>query len=422
MAQWQQVVGEGWVQWANLRLSDSWFLRAQQLTRMESVGNIEAQKQRTKDAWQAFGNACRAIDTPPYNIPAFRATWKRYYGTHGFGTIPNDPSSFWTDGTALPNGSIFEREAQRLYTSQRPNGADVILFKVRYGITGDGIAFDTCEDPSGGCYSPPPYWMTDTTDPRQTSAETDWNNWGFWDGGPFAWLSAVFVGKVLPPVRWSMTVLKEIVDQCVALGALEILTEARLYAVLLNFQMASRYHLLTNDALLRAAALLPADIEANRWSNEPGSNKAVGQQIIQAGSAIGGEYGLLIGAGGQVVSWLPTAAGYNSDMFGRAEPVYEHPNISGGAGPYNGPQRLSIPDPPGYIPQRYVTLPLVLPPMGGTAVCAPPDEFFSAESRLAWMREHPSCAEPPPFVEKAGFGAVALAAVFLAAIWKIFTR
>lgn len=446
MAQWQQIQGEGWVQWADLRLADAWFARAQQLATVEIAGDIELQKSRTREAFAAIGYGCRALDTPPYNVPQIISAVRNRIGTHGFGTDLMSPDNFWTDGDAMPRpgdpsdrgGSEWKRECQRLYFAQRPvpsgSSTPAVEFKIRYMLDQVGNLVDTCASPMSACYSPQPYWMSDTgSSPRQIGSEADWDAWGFWDGGPFAWLAADNVGRVLPPVRWTMQMVKEIADQLVALGALEVLTQARLNAVLLNLAMANKHHLLGDSALARAATAVPAEIYAAANTDQTQSSKVAAQGIMALGAAIvsasvssGNPYGFvagaIVGAAGLALDLAPSSVGSEyTDMFGRPEPVYAMGSISGGAGGSADPHRLSVPDPPGYVPTRLVTLTaIILPPLGG-ADCRPPDDFYSAELRQVWIDTHPGCPEPPQHSPPGTWGPWVVGALLLGAAWKIFT-
>ncbi len=377
MAQWTQIIGNGWVQWADLRLADACFRHAQ-LIASTPVTGIEAQKNATRETFRWIGAGCRALDTPPYNSPTIRTAVRAAYGTRGFGTDLSRNDSFWVDGTnpgSAEGISAFVTQARRLYLTQRPrNTADIIEVKIRYLLDQVGEVVDACAAPNGGCYNPAPYWMDNPgAAPRQIfGGEVDWENWGFWDGGSFAWLAAQPVGKVLPPVKWSMDLAKTIADQLVALGALEVLTQARFNAVLLNVRMAIKHRLVSNEALLQAAAAVPMNLEYATWTDQSQSSKvaaqgiiAVGSTLVSAGVSQGSPelfaVGAIIGVAGLALNLAPSSVGPEfTDMFGRPEPVYERPNISGGGGDANSSLRLRIPEPPGYEPMMWTAVPATL--------------------------------------------------------------
>lgn len=392
---WREFVTDAYVQIADTDAANGWAQYAFDQSGPDAELTLksqtwEQQRAHVRLVFDAVANAYAAANVPPVTDPDYGGSGNRRGENRGaflttFGvTVPRDIA----DGVAhrigaLGGGSWYggpsivrDRIAAR-YTAlgmQPPidfigHGGDsygICDIIIRINLSHRATVVTQCFEGLAGndqCDFRGAYRQCT----QATSGSAD-NACAGYDWDTLAWIpgrwltvfdadrSGCAILEALPPLLWFLQFAHAIAFSFASRGALRVIDDARLNVIALNAKAALDLGLLSGELLTQAESL-QANFSAAPLSN-PQKRQAIAALgtaatlITSAGAATSNPYvaaaGAIVGIIAAVYAVTPDAIGIETDPFGRALPVFETGQISGGAVLSSPPTQIIPPPPAGY--------------------------------------------------------------------------
>ena len=366
---WTLETTDEFAHWYDPTLAAAWLARVRELLAREPQLNgapYAAQLDNVRDTWRAIANLYRAFNVSPHGDHAYRALWAEWIGRPGL-NVPVQPSFWPGEGAyASANDLVWRVWEDPHEVSGAPGEPPLMVGGVGARYTVDAVAMfrrivdanwrgradvviragilDEVGNPLFGCLEAPPGAGERCSWESQhwpSISRYSWDSIGAGGRGIFQTL------RILPPLRWSVTMARQLVARFSGTIA-RTHRELVLSSLVENVRHALA-HSTSYRGLQELAALWPAGYDASRagFGDALGRSVALAAAPLTLANPVVG--GIVSGAGrllGQILEGLrvPMASGWNSDAFGYPTPRLIPAVVSTTPGAQNRPSH-TVPPP-----------------------------------------------------------------------------
>lgn len=391
--------GVGWMTQAVAKTSDAAFVAIEKFSYDKQLAAVQS-------AFEAVGNFYKAMNLPPQADPIYVLAWSKWFGhvqpvdgalsiqqkigqsVAGGQSGGNPPGALDESGNNISGDRfIFYQWIKYNWDRlgkppiQSDQGICNIVIRLLLDTTGN-VVTDTTQNINTHLHGPGAK-CTQSGSGVEGCPTYDWNTL-YWEEGQtiFSPGWSCPVAKAIPPLKWFMMFLQDVVKQINARQGLvdRTLLESFVNAAMFNASQVQKYHL-ANDPIFRplmtAASGVPVDV-ADTVAAQQATARAIvatgtslaaaaaaaiataaagvaaGSLATGPGAIVGAVIGVIGAIAAVVISVTPFAVGTDTDTFGRAEPVFQPTSLHvNGAGVPD----FTVPNAPTFTPLSFTLVP-----------------------------------------------------------------